>query len=145
MRKQSENMKHETEIFSRVFPDLIERLAKWVEKKTSNYSKTKALVLFSIFCMASTILLLGIATGGFYSTDKIDCKIKILKQGKVNPDSEQKIIPSRDEVLRRLERGRKYLDSLARTPALKEKFDSLIWARPGLLDSLKQAEDYYKN
>jgi len=89
--------------------------------------------------------LLGIAARGFCITDKIGCKIEILRQEKVNPASDRKIIPSRDEIIRRLERGRRYLDSLAQTPSLKEKFDSLKLARPGLLDSLKQAEDYYKN
>lgn len=138
-------MKRERETLSRIFPDLIEWLAKWLEKRTSHYSKTKALVLFSIFCLASTIVLLGIAARGFCSTDKIGCKIEILRQEKVNPASERKIIPSRDEIIRRLERGRRYLDSLAQTPSLREKFDSLKLARPGLLDSLKQAEDYYKN
>lgn len=138
-------MKRERETLSRIFPELIERLANWLEKKTSNYSKTKALLLFSIFCLASTTVLLGIAARGFCSTDKIGGKIEILKQEKLNPASERKIIPSRDEITKRLYRGRRYLDSLAQTPSLKEKFDSLILARPGLLDSLEQAEDYYKN
>lgn len=145
MRKECKNTKSGSEGVSRIFPHLIEMLARWLENRTSRYSKTKALVILLIFCMGSTILLLGIATGGFNNAGRIPYNLERLKQETLRPAPDQKIIPSRDEIIRRLENGRRYLDSLAQTPALKEKFDSLILARPGLLDSLRRAEDYYKN
>lgn len=145
MRKECKNTKSGSEGVSRIFPHLIEMLAKWLDNKTSRYSKTKSLVILLIFCMGATILLLGIATGGFNNIGRHPYSIKRLKQEALRPAPDQKIIPSRDEIIKRLENGRRYLDSLAQTPALKEKFDSLILARPGLLDSLKRAEDYYKN
>lgn len=130
---------------SRIFPSVIERLAKWLENKTSCYSKAKLIILFSLFCATVIFLLCLISMKGFDDQQRPVLRIERLPLEKIRPPVENTAIPSLKEIKKKLEEGRRYLDSLAKTPSLKQKYDSLMSARPGLMDSLGLAEEYYNN
>lgn len=130
---------------SRIFPGLIEHLAKWLENKTACYSKAKLILLFFLFCAAVIFLLCRIAMKGFDDQQRPAVRFERLPLEKIKPPVKNTTIPSQKEIKKKLEEGRRYLDSLAKTPALKQKYDSLMSARPGLLDSLRRVEEYYNN
>ncbi|ULT38451.1 hypothetical protein KRR40_25400 [Niabella defluvii] len=44
----------------------------------------------------------------------------------------------------RIKRFRVYMDSLARSPAGRTLYDSIIYHRPGLMDSVRFIENYYQ-
>jgi hypothetical protein len=135
----------EAGIASKMLVVLGQRLVKWLENNTSNYSKTKSFTLLAVFCIGTTILLCCIAAKGFYTGENNNLLPDRISKEVVEHREEFFMIPSRDDISKRLSKGRRFLDSLAKDPSLKYKYDSLISARPGLLDSLKRAEDYYKH
>jgi hypothetical protein len=139
------NPQAEAGIASKILVVLRQRLVKWLESNTSHYSKTKSFTLLTVFCVGTAILLCWIAAKGFYSGEKNNFHPDRISKKVVTPREEFIMIPSRDDISKRLSKGRRFLDSLAKDPSLKYKYDSLLWARPGLLDSLKRAEDYYKH
>lgn len=124
---------------------LTRRLAERLECIFSKYSKTKAVIILAVFCTGTITLLCWIAAQGFYTEGRTNLMLERLSKEASKPKEEHLVIPSDDNILKRLSRGRSYLDSLRQDPALKYKYDSLMRARPGLLDSLRQAEDYFKH
>lgn len=120
------------------------RLVKWLERKTANYSKTKAIVTLIVFCVGVILILCLIAGKGIYRNDETVFRIEELSRKVMRPPEERAIIPDGSEIAKRLSRCRKFLDSLSKNPALRHQYDSLMSVRPGLMDSLKMAEDYYK-
>lgn len=49
-----------------------------------------------------------------------------------------------DKVIKNIQRFKNYMDSLQHTSSGKVKYDSIIRARPGLMDSLFLTESLYK-
>lgn len=132
-------------IVSKISTMLGHKLARWLESNTSNYSKTKSFTLLAVFCIGTTTILCCIASKGFYSAEYRNLQPDRITKELVEPKEGFIMNPNKDAISKRLLKGRRFLDSLARYPSLKYKYDSLLSARPGLLDSLKRAEDYYKH
>lgn len=125
--------------------NLTRRLAERLEGIFSKYSKTKAVLILVVFCAGTITLLCWIAAQGFYNEGRTNLMMERLSKGRVGPKEERLVLPGDENILKRLSRGRSYLDSLEKDPALKYRYDSLIRARPGLMDSLRRAEDYFKH
>ena len=132
-------------IVSKISTMLGHRLARWLESNTSNYTKTKSFTLLAVFCIGTTTILWCIASKGLFSAEYRNFQPDRISKQAVEPREEFIMIPSRDAISKRLSKGRRFLDSLAKDSSLRYKYDSLLSARPGLLDSLKRAEDYYKH
>ena len=124
--------------------DIKYRLAVRMEGKFSNYSKKNAIALLAVFCLASAALLTLFMVNGvsLKSNDRVNIQ-RISNVGVVPAIHETEKAKSH-VIPNRLKAARKYLDSLAQDPKGKAIYDSLITARPGLMDSLKKAEYYYK-
>ncbi|SEP07008.1 hypothetical protein [Flavobacterium sp. fv08] len=122
-----------------------DRLVEWLERKTENYSKTKAVAILAVFCTAVILMLVFITAKGFYWNEKTGLRLERFSTKAIRPAAESKIYPTDTDIAKRLSKARRFLDSLAAAPSLRHKYDSLLSARPALMDSLKKAEYYYEH
>lgn len=122
-----------------------DKFVKWLERKTENYSKTKAAIVLTVFCTAVVLLLVFITAKGFYWNEKTGFRLERFSPKVMRPAAESKIYPTHTEIAKRLSKARRFLDSLAADPSLRHKYDSLLSARPELMDSLEKAEYYYEH
>jgi hypothetical protein len=151
MKKKTEEIKNgaaqperKTIVFE-VWQAACSRIVKWLDRNTADYSKTKAVVTLTVFSAGVILILFWIAVKGFYSTEKEASRQEGLSRNVLSKFEERAIVPDGTEIAKRLSKGREFLDSLANNPTLRYKYDSLVAVRPGLIDSLNTAENYYKH
>ncbi|MFV8324944.1 hypothetical protein [Flavobacterium sp. ZS1P14] len=124
--------------------------AQWMTKKTANISPTNLLVMWVFFIAFSTgysMYLIVASLSGVATTDSIITPI--VKPSKL-PESDDDTIRKENSFIstnefEKINRFRIYMDSLARSPTGKKRYDSIVNNPPGLLDSLATIENYYQS
>lgn len=110
--------------------------ADWMQKKTTNMSQRTLVVLLFLFISCSIVLNCFILTGHFIQSD--------LEYGTVSQPVNLYHLEVEQE-LAQMREFRRYMDSLNLSPQGKLIYDSIVSARPGLLDSVKQIENLLSN
>jgi len=135
-----------TEKVESIFIQLQSGWAGWMSRRTALLTKKEwiAILIVLMTCMGgySGYLIFCGFTGNAVNTIKaatIRKPAHISKTGEVNNKA-----GTSDKQYLRIISIRHYLDSLAADPTGKDVYNSIIKKRPGLLDSLRQAENYYK-
>lgn len=110
--------------------------ANWMNSKTSGLSKKTlyiSLFLFIAFSVAyNSMVLVGIGNSGQIGFGKIKLPNKI---------AQPKILDETYAIeVKRVKRFTKFMDSLSRSPSGRATYDSIMQARPGLLDSARAME-----
>ena len=121
--------------------------AKWLERKTSHFSRLNWIViLFSFIVFTGGCSIYLIATSFSGNTTQNLIVIPITKPTNSVPVKEKDI--ELNSIINKVEfekiiRFRRYMDSLGRSPTGKKTHDSIVLYRPGLLDSLTIIENHY--
>ena len=125
------------------------RWAQWMGRRTEHLSrKTLLLILLAFIFIAGgySIYLIGQSFSGnqtnTFSVTPIKKPGHILQTG--DAASQQDMISSKTDY-QRIIRFRGYMDSLARSPAGKAVYDSILLTRPGLPDSIRLIEKIYQS
>lgn len=122
--------------------------ADYLNRKTEMYSKRSKQIVLAAFCLlfgSSSIYII------FQAIESPSGKITIEKMsfpkyatGSDTARSFQPIPVLTEKQHQRIQRFRKYMDSLQTTKAGQIKYDSIIKARPGLMDSIDFIEQVYR-
>lgn len=120
------------------------RFAAWMQRQFEGLSRkgkiAAGLLTFMLAGSYCGLLILGGISGrtkNIFSIDPIRIPVSI---GKANEATASAIST---EEFERIHRFREYMDSLARSPSSRARYDSLVRARPGLMDSIVAVEDLY--
>ncbi|WP_159798950.1 hypothetical protein [Flavobacterium sp. MK4S-17] len=118
--------------------------AEWMDHRSRRLARRGqyiALVLFVTVSSCCCLLLLLGATRNLGTMDLAPVPISKVKAAVESPAA-----VVNDSLLEtRVRRFRKYMDSLARSPSGRRIRDSIVSARPGLIDSIRMAESLIKN
>ncbi|SFW70803.1 hypothetical protein SAMN02927921_03498 [Sinomicrobium oceani] len=123
--------------------------AKWMSNKTKRISKrsgTIALVLF-VSLTSGYCIYLGVHAITGKSKDNA-FTVTSIKRPRHLTESEaiaSPLPPVSKQDYRRIQKFRWYMDSLARSPSGRKLYDSIVAARPGLMDSVRYIEKEYQN
>jgi len=123
------------------------RWAKWMEKRTESFSRGNWTLLLILFVLLtggySTYLLVSSFTA---KAGKAFTITPIRKPGHLTEtgDAKADALPVAETEYRRIHNFRMYMDSLARSPSGKATYDSITYRRPGLMDSVRYIDNYYK-
>jgi len=116
----------------------------WMAQKAAALTHRQLIMVFCLFTMSvgafSLLRLYQGLTGAYHITmeaDRISTVIQPAVRGKHRPRE--------GEELLKIRAFRKYMDSLTLTENGRRKRDSIITARPGLLDSVASIEAFYKS
>lgn len=114
--------------------------------KTKPISSKGKLILLIIFCFLSGTIGIYVADSCFSGKRELPFPASSIKKPKYihlqgEPTGPTASI-SREEYLH-IQNFKKYMDSMAKTPSGRRTFDSIITARPGLIDSILLIEHIY--
>jgi hypothetical protein len=120
--------------------------ATWMARRTAGFSRRRWQVLLALFILGFGGYSLYLMVDGF--TGKGDSIFSITPIRKPrhatetgnDRDNSPQVSGAEQQRIRRF---RLYMDSLARSPAGKAEYDSIIAQRPGLMDSVRFIEKYY--
>ena len=121
--------------------------AKWLERKTSHFSRLNWIVVLFIFIFFTGGCSIYLIVKSFSGSTTESVTIIPFTKPTSSVDLKEtsigiKTIISKAE-LERVAHFRRYMDSLGRSPTGKKTHDSIVFKRPGLLDSLTMLENYY--
>jgi len=120
------------------------KMGLWLEDKLSGYSKGRAILLFVLCCSTVTSVLALQIANSFDANNQKRIQVRgISKLKNIHPRI-QTVANRPTKVPKELQKVRRFLDSLANDPSGRTVYDSITGVRPGLLDSLRQAEYYYR-
>ena len=138
----------------------VKRMAAWflgrqrhcadmMQRKSERLSPTGKLVLLSLFCLsASSMSIYLVATSLSRKTNKVisvpAIKTPAYTARTGDENTRSPVLISRQEFLR-IERFRRYMDSLSRNVSGRLVYDSIVKRRPGLMDSLALIEHMYQS
>ena len=133
--------------FDEVNLRLQHKCAHWLELKTTHLSRKSWIVMlfcFTIFTSGCSVYLIISSLSGNTTKSIIVSPITKPTNGVPFDDENMQLNTSISKVeLDRIIRFRKYMDSLGRSPTGKTVHDSIVYSRPGLVDSLITLEHYY--
>ena len=118
----------------------------WLESKTAGLSRMKLYGFFFVFLLFTSSYFTFLVIEGFLKTDSKIITVTTIEPVKTpikNEGIPQAIITEKE--YQKIQGFMMYLDSLKSSPTQKETYDSILMARPGLLDSIKVIESYYKS
>ena len=123
------------------------RFASFMSARTINLNKKAKQFYLIIFCLVFGGLSLYAFIGAFSSSERAG---KSIKPDQVSvpkyydrTSTEIKVPTVSDKEIKRIDRFKKYMDSLNHSVKGKAKYDSILKARPGLMDSIKAIEQFY--
>ncbi len=126
-----------------------ERCATYMQHQTEKLSsRIKKLLLVMFFLSSGGYSLYLIAEslkshkGKFFSVTPIKVPEYMDKAGDEN--TKAPVIVSKDEY-ERIHRFKLFMDSLAKNSSGKRLYDSILFSRPGLMDSLMMIQEMYKS
>jgi len=119
--------------------------ATWMARRTAGFSRRKWQVLLVLFMSGFGGYSLYLTVDGLTGKGESIFSITPIKKPRhATETGERNDSPQVSEAeYRRIRRFRLYMDSLARSPAGKAEYDSIIAQRPGLMDSVRFIEKYY--
>jgi len=121
--------------------------AQWMLRRTRSIPTKRMRLILIVFVMGigsycAWLTYAGITgkTGSFFSVTPIKKPAHA-----TGTDDRDKVLPGMSELeYGRIHHFRLYMDSLARSPTGKSRYDSIIRHRPGLMDSIGWIEKYYE-
>lgn len=112
---------------------------EWMERQSARLGRRGQYIALGVFVTLSLSCCLLLVFGG--TSNFINADIAPLPISKVKTVNEKPMPETNDSILQnRLHAFHKYIDSLARSPSGRKTRDSLLAARPGLMDSVRMAE-----
>lgn len=143
MKKQNnESANNNEKLAVKVFRklgSLVERMqsawAEWMNRKTAGLSKKTlyiSLFLFVTFSIVYNSMVLVGGNSGLLGFSSIKLPSTMTQPKAIDKAYQREI--------KRVERFTQYMDSLKRSPMGKKTYDSIMKARPGLLDSARTIE-----
>jgi hypothetical protein len=115
------------------------RLSAFFERYPAGKKKA-ALVFFCMVCSSISICIVASSMSG--KSRKPFSSMQFHVPPHIGKNTREPGTPVSDEVFQRIERFRKYLDTISR--ADKKAFDNMILTRPHLLDSITLFEKLYQ-
>lgn len=121
--------------------------ANWMMNHTKNFSRRTWLAILILFVLSTSTFCIYLAISSFGRNGnssilivRIKKPIHLHETWKTFPDDLKVSEPEYNHI----KKFRVYMDSLARSPAGKILYDSIINNRPGLMDSVAFLENYYE-
>lgn len=119
----------------------------WMRKRTEKFSRRTWIALVIVFVVSigtydAYLITSSITTkghGSFFITP-----IQMPEHVTATGETGRVATGIADFEYNRIKRFRMYMDSLARSPSDKTQYDSITRQYPGLMDSLRFIENYYK-
>ncbi len=123
--------------------------AQWMSNRTKSISK-RAVTIVLIFFISLTsgyCIYLGVHAITGKSKDNAFTVTPIKRPRHLTESGAiaSPLPPISKQDYRRIQKFRWYMDSLARSPTGRKLYDSIIAARPGLMDSVRYIEKEYQN
>jgi hypothetical protein len=118
---------------------------EWMDRQSTRLGRRGqyiALVLFVSISLSCCLLLIFGGTSKVINaaiTQLPITKVKTVNQTPIGPHTNDSVLQNR------IQSFHKYIDSLARSPSGRKTRDSLLVARPGLMDSVRIAESLINN
>lgn len=124
------------------------RWAEYLGERVKGWSRNKLKVALAVFCLiqggACIYTLLGVFHKSVPDTTvkQISIPSHVIQRDTLNTDMQEAVISKME--FQRFKAFRLYMDSLQRDPNGQLVYDSIIKARPGLLDSVSMLESIYQ-
>lgn len=120
--------------------------ANWMTKFTEKFSHRTWIVLLILFVLSASAYSVYLAMSAFTKASNSFTVTPIKKPKHATKTGEVPIEAAEvsETEYNRIKKLRVYMDSLARSPSGKAVYDSIISHRPGLMDSVRFIENYYK-
>jgi hypothetical protein len=118
---------------------------EWMDRQSTRLGTRGQYIALGLFVTISLSCCLLLIFGG--TSRVVNAAIMPLPISKVKTVNEKPVgLHTNDSILQsRIQSFHKYIDSLARSPSGRKTRDSLLAARPGLMDSVRMAESLNKN
>jgi hypothetical protein len=118
---------------------------EWMDRQTTRLGRRGQYIALGLFVAISLSCCLLLIFGG--TSKVINAGIAPQPISKVKTVNQKPMgLQTNDSVLQnRIQSFHKYIDSLARSPSGRKTIDSLLSARPGLMDSVRMAESLINN
>ncbi|MBN8876818.1 MAG: hypothetical protein J0I32_04675 [Sphingobacteriales bacterium] len=124
-----------------------QRWARYMERKSERLSIATKKKLVILFCLATGGYSIYLAGESLFQKQSSVMKVTFIKRPQyVTQTGDEKLSPSiiiSEKEYAKIVQFRKYMDSLAATRSGKWKADSILVARPGLMDSINHLEQLY--
>jgi hypothetical protein len=126
-----------------------QRFAEWMGRKTSDFGRggkiTLLVMVVIVFGGLSVGLLVNVFTNPPEGSDLKPAQVRVPKYDKKGDASVNEIAIVSLSAYIKMRAFRRYMDSLQKTAAGKSTYDSIIKARPGLMDSVLFLEELYRS
>ncbi len=129
------------------FAHLRTKWAKWMMRRTQNFSYTTWKIVLIGFVLTAGGYSIYLTIDPFFKADGRSVSITpIKKPAHINETGDVVTLTPQiaDTGYNRIKNFRIYMDSLARSPSGKPVYDSIMMHRPGLMDSVRMIENYYQ-
>lgn len=105
---------------------------------------SRKIFLLGAFCILSACTVFFVAKASFTGMYKIPFSVNMIKKpGYIDQTNLDRPVAISHQQDHKIKEFKKYMDSLEHSPSGKIFFDSIITARPGLLDSIFILEQFY--
>jgi len=126
---------------------LQQRWANFMQRYTERLSRNGKLIALSLFCLTAGSLSIYFIASSMTSRKVSSFTVVHLTKppyaGKSGDESTKALIIVSKAEYEKIQRFRRYMDSLARSPSDKKVYDSILIHRPGLMDSVLLIETIY--
>jgi hypothetical protein len=118
----------------------LQAAADWLQDLSEEASQQTLTVALVAFCLCCSILCLFLIVHSIRAPGTIMVIERIRAPRAINPPFSADSLP--DQAIRqRVAKISHFVDSLQHNPTGKARYDSLVWLRPHLLDSLHHLQD----
>lgn len=123
------------------------RFASFMSGRINNLSSRSKQICLAIFCLMFGGFSIYAFVGAFSDTGNSGRRIKPDQVSvpkyydRTNSEIKEPSVGERDII--RINRFKKYMDSLSKSPKGRPVYDSILKARPGLMDSIHVIEEIY--
>ncbi len=120
----------------------VQAVADWLQDLAAEASQQTLTAALVAFCLCCSILCLFLIVHSIRAPGAVMVIERVRAPRPINPPFSPDSLP--DQAIRqRVAKISHYVDSLQHSPSGKARYDSLVWLRPHLLDSLHQLQDLF--
>ncbi len=131
------------------FLRLQQRWAAFMQRHTERLSAKWKVIMLLFFCLCAGGLSLLFIARSFMSNHAVSFRVTQVKTprhiGKSGEENTGAILLVTKHEYERIQLFRKYMDSLAKSASGKKIYDSILFERPGLMDSIILIENIYQS
>lgn len=132
-------------VFARCIVRVQSKWAAWMQRQSERLTGRGKKTVLVLCCLLAAGYSLTVIIKGISKEKPVDMDIDVTPI-RIPAEIKNMEVHGQDtQVMERIQLLRTYLDSLATTPAGRKKADSLMKARPGLIDSLYYVEKIYRS